>query len=249
MNIQDQSVLITGGSRGLGRALGRALATRGANVVLVARDERELDLAAHEIRSELAHGRGSVHTLAFDVGDQESVHRIAGAAAALVGPPALVIHNASTLGPLPMPLLLDTACEDLARVLEVNLVGPFRLTKALSGPMLVGQGGLVLFISSDAAVSAYARWGAYGISKAAQDHLARSLAAELDPMVRAFAIDPGEMDTEMHALAMPEADRSTLARPRDVADAIVRIIEGADGIPNGARLLAADYAPRRGEAA
>ena len=134
-----------------------------------------------------------------------------------------------------MPLLLDTDCEDLERVLAVNLVGPFRLTKALAGPMVLRQRGLVVFISSDAAVSAYANWGSYGISKAAQDHLARSLAAELDP-VKFLAIDPGEMDTKMHADAMPDADRAALARPADVAGRIVALLRTAASIPNGSRL-------------
>ena len=140
------------------------------------------------------------------------MHRIAGAAAALVGPPSIVIHNASTLGPVPMPLLLDTECEDLERVLAVNLVGPFRLTKVLAGRWCSASAVVVLFVSSDAAVSAYARWGSYGVSKAAQDHLARSFAAELDP-VRFFAVDPGEMDTKMHADAIPEAESGVARAP------------------------------------
>lgn len=240
MNIRGQAALVTGASRGLGRALSIALARRGARVVMVARDPATLADAVAAASAE-----GEAHGLAFDVGDKDAVHRIAGAAAALVGSPLIVIHNASTLGPLlgsppSMPLLLDTACEDLERVLAVNLVGPFRLTKALAGPMLLAQRGTVLFVSSDAATSPYPHWGAYGVSKAAADHLARTLAAELDP-VRFFAVDPGEMDTEMHAAALPEADPATLARPAAVADAFVKILERALELPNGARLAASDF--------
>lgn len=237
MEIRNKGVLVTGASRGLGLELARALVRGGARVVMVARNARDLDDAVRVLKDDASSsGRGGeAHGLAFDVGDKEAVHRIAGGAAALVGEIEIVVHAASTLGPLPMPLLLDTECEDLERVLAVNLVGPFRLTKALAGPMVLRQRGLVLFISSDAAVSAYAGWGSYGISKAAQDHLARSLAAELDP-VRFLAIDPGEMDTAMHADAMPEADRSTLARPADVAAKIVTIIQTVESIPNGSRL-------------
>ena len=94
---------------------------------------------------------GEAHALAADVGDKETIHRLAGAAAALVGPVDLLVHNASTLGPMPLPLLLDTDCEDLERVLAVNLVGPFRLTKAVAGSMALRGGGLVLHVSSDAA--------------------------------------------------------------------------------------------------
>jgi NAD(P)-dependent dehydrogenase (short-subunit alcohol dehydrogenase family) len=239
MKIQDEGVVVTGASRGLGKELARALAKKGANVVLVARGAADLEAAVQEIRSELG-SRGEVHGLAFDVGDKEAVHRIAGAAAALVGPPSIVVHNASTLGPVPMPLLLDTECEDFEQVLAVNLVGPFRLTKALAGPMILARRGLFLFLSSDAAVSAYERWGAYGISKAAQDHLARTLAAELDP-IRFLAIDPGEMNTKMHADALPDADPATLARPSEVARRIVTLIDRAESVPNGARVSASDF--------
>jgi NAD(P)-dependent dehydrogenase (short-subunit alcohol dehydrogenase family) len=239
MNIQDQAALVTGGSRGLGKELGKELVRRGARVVLIARTKAELDAAVREVALE-ARSPGTVHGLAFDVAAKDDVHRIAGAAAALVGPPSIVIHNASSLGPVPMPLLLDTECEDFEAVLAANLVGPFRLTKALAGSMTLQQRGVVLFVSSDAAVNAYSGWGAYGVSKAAQDHLARSFAAELDP-IRFLAVDPGEMDTKMHADAMPEADRSVLARPADVARRFVRILERAESIPNGSRISAADF--------
>ena len=244
MEIRNAGVLVTGASRGLGLELSRALARRGARVIMVARGVGGLENAVGLVKDDAATaGRGgAAHGLAFDVGEKEAIHRITGAAAALVSPIDIVVHAASTLGPLPMPQLLDTECEDLQRVLEVNLLGPFRLTKALAGPMALRQRGLVLFVSSDAAVSAYAGWGAYGVSKAAQDHLARSFAAELDP-VRFFAVDPGEMDTQMHADAIPDADRRTLARPADVAARLVTLIETADAFANGTRLVAADLAP------
>ena len=143
---------------------------------------------------------------------------------------------------MPLRLLLDTECEELAAVLETNLVGPFRLTKILAGAMALRGEGVVVHVSSDAAVEAYPRWGAYGISKAAQDHLSRILAAELQGTgVRILAVDPGEMDTKMHADAVPDADRATLQRPADVAARIVQMIEDDADAPSGARLVAPSW--------
>src|SRR2546423_13853411 len=187
MMIQGQSALVTGASRGLGRALAEALAARGARVALVARDAGPLGDVVAGIR---ARG-GDAHAIAADIADKQAVHRIAGQAHALVGEIAIAVHNASTLGPVPLRLLLDTECEDLAAVLETNLVGPFRLTRILAGAMALRGDGVIAHVSSDAAIEAYPRWGAYGVSKAAQDHLSRVLAAELaDTGVRIIAVDP-----------------------------------------------------------
>jgi NAD(P)-dependent dehydrogenase (short-subunit alcohol dehydrogenase family) len=241
MKIQGQGALITGASRGLGRALAEALALRGAKVALVARDIRPLQDVVATIR---ANG-GDAHAIAGDVSHKDAVHKIAGQAQALVGEIGIAIHNASSLGPTPLRLLLDTECEDLADVLETNLVGPFRLTKILAGAMVLRGQGTLVHISSDAAVEAYPRWGAYGISKAAQDHLSRILAAELaDTGVRILAVDPGEMDTKMHADAVPDADRATLQRPADVAARIVQMIEDDARAPSGARLAAPSWEVR-----
>ncbi len=238
MKIRGTGTLITGGSRGLGAALARELARRGARVVVVARGADELDAVVGEIRD----AGGQAHGLAADVGDKQAIYSIAGAAADLVGPIDLLVHNASSLGPTPLPLLLDTACEDLEAVLAVNLIGPFRLTKAVAGSMALRGRGLILHITSDAGAAAYQRWGAYGISKAALDHLGRIWAEELkDTGVRFLTIDPGEMDTAMHAAAMPDADRSVLARPPDVATQIAGIIASADAIASGSRIEASGW--------
>lgn len=242
MTLSNLPILVTGASRGLGAALARALAARGARLVLVARDPGPL----HAIVEELRAAGAEAHAVPGDVGAKEDVHRIAGAAAALVGPLQVVIHNASTLGPVPLRPLLDTACEDLAQVLETNLVGPFRLTKALAGHMAVAGRGLVVFVSSDAAASGYPGWGAYGVSKAAADQLARTWDAELSPRgVRILSVDPGEMDTRMHADAVPEADRATLARPEDVAARLVAWLPLAVEAPPGFRGEAASLGGAR----
>ncbi len=234
MKIEGKGTLVTGASRGLGFALAKALALRGAHVAMVARGASDLESAAASVRA----AGGVAYALAGDIADKSAVHGLAGAATELVGPIDLLVHNASDLGPVPLRLLLDTECEDLARVLEVNLVGPFRLSKIVAGSMALRGEGTIVHVSSDAAVAAYPRWGAYGVSKAAQDHLSRVWAAELGDLgVRVFHVDPGEMDTEMHAQAIPDADRSSLARPGDVAERIARMI-ASDTIASGARLEA-----------
>src|ERR1044072_6085541 len=140
MNIRGLSTVITGASRGLGEALARDLARRGAKVVLVARGKEDLDRVVEEIRRE----GGEAHGLPADIGDKKATYAIAGAAAALVGPIDLLIHNASTLGKVPLDLLLDTECEDLEHVLEVNVIGPFRLSKAIAGSMALRKRGLII---------------------------------------------------------------------------------------------------------
>lgn len=233
----ERGVLITGASRGLGRALFEQLARDGASVVGVARDTSELEPAALSLREQ-----GLVaHALAADVGDLDAIYPIAGASQALVGPIELLVHNASSLGPTPLGPLLDLPCEDFARVLEVNLLGPFRLSQAIVGGMLVRGSGVVVSISSDAALNAYPNWGAYGVSKAALDHLSRSWAAELRGSGVTFAsIDPGEMDTEMHRQALPDADPATLARPEQVSRRLLAWLERVRPDQSGERTVVAD---------
>ena len=223
MDIRDRVVLVTGASRGLGRALAEELAARRARVVLIARGEELLAEAVDGIRARGGEAWGVV----ADVGEPGAEVAIAGQAAALAGSVDVLVNNASTLGSVPLPLLADADPADMRRTFEVNLLGPFRLTRAVLGPMLLRKRGMIVNVSSDAAVEPYPGWGAYGASKAALDHLTRILSAELAGSgVRAIAVDPGEMDTEMHAAAIPDADPSTLARPRDVAGRIADLIAG-----------------------
>jgi NAD(P)-dependent dehydrogenase (short-subunit alcohol dehydrogenase family) len=237
-DFNGRSVLITGGSRGLGRALALRLAAEGARVVLVARHRAELDEVAGEIRK----NGGTAFTIVADVGDKESVYPIAGQAAAMAGPVDILINNASTLGPVPLRLILDTDCEDFERALQVNTIGPFRLIKAVAGSMLLRRAGVIVNISSDAAVEPYPLWGVYGTSKAALDHLTRIAALELaDTGVRFLSVDPGEMDTRMHTQAMPDADPGSLQAPAAVAEKIVMMIRQSYGIASGSRLTASDW--------
>jgi NAD(P)-dependent dehydrogenase (short-subunit alcohol dehydrogenase family) len=225
---------VTGASRGLGAALADELARGGARVVGVARGRAALEETVARIGSR----GGEVHALVADQGEREAVYPLVGAATGLVGPIDLLVLNASSLGPVPMPELADTECEDFARVLEVNLLGPFRLAKAVVGSMVVRGGGTVLGISSDAAVSAYPTWGAYGVSKAALDHLLRTWAVELAGTgVRFLSVDPGEMDTAMHAEAMPDASREGLSDPADVARRVVSLLTRPDRWKSGDRAV------------
>ena len=232
-HIAGKSILVTGGSRGLGRALGLTLGRAGARVVLVARHADELAEVVAEIRA----AGGEAHAIVADVADRDAAHAIAGQAAAAVGPIDVLVNNASTLGPVPLRLLLDTDCEDLDRALAVNLVGPFRLTKAVAGPMVLRGGGMIVNVTSDAATEPYERWGAYGASKAALEQLGRVWAAELAGTgVRVVTVDPGEMDTRMHADAIPDANRAQLADPARVAAEIVALLQAEPGPAPGARV-------------
>src|SRR6478672_5001137 len=233
MKLEGTGVVVTGASRGLGAALAAELARRGARVLGVARGREALERTVADIRA----SGGEAHAFAADVGDAHAKHAIAAVAAELVGPVDLLIHCASTLGALPMPLLLDTDCESLEDVLRVNVVGPFRLTKAIAGHMALRERGLIVHVSSDAATSAYPQWGAYGASKAAFDQLTRIWAAELAGAgVRFVSIDPGEMDTAMHAAAMPDADPSTLDAPARVAERIAALIARSEELPSPSRV-------------
>ncbi|MES1177559.1 MAG: SDR family oxidoreductase [Myxococcales bacterium] len=237
MNISGTSTLITGASRGLGEALALELAVQGARLVLVSRTRADLEPLVRRIRER----GGEAHALEADLGAKDEIYPLAGAASALIGPIDLLIHNASELGPTPLRLLLDTECEDLERVLAVNLLGPFRLSRIIAGSMALRERGTLVHISSDASVNAYSNWGAYSVSKAALDHLSRIWAAELGARgVRSLSIDPGEMDTQMHAAAMPDADRRSLARPAQVAARIVALIRN-EGTLNGSRIEASSF--------
>jgi NAD(P)-dependent dehydrogenase (short-subunit alcohol dehydrogenase family) len=233
MDLNRKGVVVTGASRGLGAALAAKLAARGARVVLVARGKDALEQAASRIRA----AGGEAHVVVGDVADPEAAFRIAGIANALAGPIDVLVHNASTLGPVPLRPLLDTSPEEFTRTLEANLTGPLRITQALVGAMVLRGQGVVVHVSSDAAVQAYPAWGAYSVSKAALDHLNRIWAAELAGTGVVFlSVDPGEMNTEMHAQALPDADVAGLADPAEVAQRIVALFGTATGDASGTRV-------------
>ena len=214
-------VLVTGGTSGLGRALVAAFNARGARVAFVARTAaRVAQVAAEE--------PGTLPIVA-DIADKTAIHAIALQSLGFRGGLDILVNNASSLGQVPLAPLADTACEALEDALATNVVAPFRLTKALLGALAAsareGRGGIVVNISSDAAVTAYASWGAYGASKAALRHMSRIWDDELaGTRVRVLSIDPGDMDTPLHALALPDADPGELQPPDVAAQAIVDAI-------------------------
>lgn len=215
--IQGLRVAVTGGTSGLGRALVRRLSESGARVAFVARTETEVARIATET---------GAWGIVGDVGVKDETYPIALQITGHLGGLDVLINNASTLGPTSLGPLADTECEDLERALAVNLVGPFRLTKALFGALANsarnGSAALVINVSSDAAVSAYPEWGAYGASKAGLRHLTAIWDEEArEDGVRFLSIDPGDMDTPMHAAAIPDADRSVLKRPEDAAAEVI----------------------------
>jgi NAD(P)-dependent dehydrogenase (short-subunit alcohol dehydrogenase family) len=214
-------VAVTGGTSGLGLALVRELLGRGARVAFVARTPGRV--------GQVARAYAGAHGIVGDVSVKNDIHPIAVQIVGELGGLDVLVNNASDLGPTPLQLLGDTDCEDLERALATNLLGPFRLTKAVLGALAAsareGRGAVVLNVSSDAAVNPYPRWGAYGASKAALRHLSAIWDAELAPSgVRFLSIDPGDMDTPLHAAAVPDADPTALKQPevaaRELADAI-----------------------------
>jgi NAD(P)-dependent dehydrogenase (short-subunit alcohol dehydrogenase family) len=223
-NLNGLRVALTGGTSGLGLALLGALRARGAEVAFVARDTQRVQ--AMQRRHPGTHG------IAGDVSQKDQTHPLALRIAAALGGLDVLIHNASSLGPVPLALLADTECEDFEVALATNLVGPFRLTKALLGALTAsareGRPALVIHITSDAAVTPYAGWGAYGASKAALLQMSRIWHEELQPHgVQVLALDPGDMDTPLHAAALPDADPATLKQPAEAAREIVARIEAA----------------------
>ncbi len=223
--------LITGSSRGLGRALARTLAARGWTLVLDARGSPDLDGVARELA-----GWTRVVAVAGDVADPE--HRAALAAAVDgLGDLDLLVNNASALGPSPMPALADFPLAELARVYEVNVLAPLGLIQLLL-PALTRAGGRIVDVSSDAAVEPYPGWGGYGSAKAALDQLTAVLAAER-PDLRVYGFDPGDMRTDLHQQAFPGEDISDRPEPETVVPALLRLVDG--DLPSG-RYRVADLA-------
>jgi NAD(P)-dependent dehydrogenase (short-subunit alcohol dehydrogenase family) len=204
--------VVTGASRGLGFALTRALVERGWRVAVDARDGAALRAAWPEAPQEVL--------VVGDVCDAEHRRELLDAAGPTLD---LLVNNASALGPSPQPLLADYPLEELRRVYEVNVFAPLAFVQEALPRLRTG--GAVLNISSDAAVEAYEGWGGYGSSKAALDQLSAVLAAER-PDLRVYAVDPGDMRTQMHQEAFPGEDISDRPPPEESVPGLLALVEG-----------------------
>ncbi len=219
--------LVTGASRGLGLAIARAYAQRGLHLILTARRQHDLNHVVDELRS-----KAEVVALAGDVADARHAERLVEAGLQRFGRIDVLINNASELGPSPMPELQELSADDFEAILQVNVIAPLRLSQLVLPGMRAAGSGLIVNVTSDAAVQPYPGWGGYGASKAALEHLSRIQAAELEGSgVRVCVVDPGDMNTAMHAAAEPGVDLSHLPDPELVAPAFVRLLEAS--VPSG----------------
>ncbi len=231
--------IITGASRGLGRALAGTLADSGYHVVIDARNGATLRAAAAELCATYDLPASRLLPIPGDITDP--VHRAGLAAAATeLGGATLLVNNAGTLGASPRPALATYPAADLLSSFEVNVVAPIALTQLVL-PDLRKLGGAVLSITSDAAVEAYSGWGGYGAAKAALEQACHVLAAE-EPAVRVWWVDPGDLRTQMHQQAFPDEDISDRPLPETVTPAFLRLI--SERMPSG-RYRAAELMPAR----
>ena len=247
--------MVTGASRGLGRALAAGLAREGYDLILDGRNADDLQAAGQAVTAP----GGVVTTIPGDVTD--AAHRAALHHAALcrsglcssglcssglcssvgaAGGLDLLVNNAGTLGASPLPALADYPVAELRAAFEVNVIAPVALTQLML-PLLRARGGAVLNITSDAAVEPYAGWGGYGAAKAALEQASNVLAAE-ELAVRVWWADPGDLRTDMHQRAFPGQDISDRPRPETVVPALLRLV--AERLPSG-RYRAAHLMPAR----
>lgn len=221
MNTQTRVALITGASRGLGLEIARLLARRDTNLILTARGGDALEAADREL-SQFT----EVLALPGDVADRGHAEAIVRSGLARFGRIDVLINNASSIGPSPMPNLDAYPPAAFADLLDVNVIAPLHLAQLVLPGMRERGHGVIINVTSDAGIQAYPSWGGYGASKAALEHLSRVLAAELEGSgVRLYLVDPGDMNTLMHEQAEPGVDLSGLPGPEVSAPAFIELIE------------------------
>ena len=218
--MNEEVVFITGASRGLGAALAREWAARGARLLLTARTEAPLRALVDELSRST-----DVLIGAIDVTDDHAMREFIGNAVVEFGRIDVLVNNASVLGGSPMPRLEDLTSSAFFEVMETNVRAPLAIAQRVIPHMRAQGGGTIVNVTSDAAVNAYPGWGAYGTSKAALEHLSRILAAELEGTgISVLAMDPGNMDTQMHRDAEPGEDLSGLPKPQAIAPGFIDLV-------------------------
>ncbi|WP_442601947.1 SDR family NAD(P)-dependent oxidoreductase [Paenibacillus sp. KN14-4R] len=238
----NQVVMITGASRGLGRALTLAFAQGGAKLAICARGQEELQQVAQEAERLGA----EILAIRADAAKPSDIERFVSTTEAHFGQIDVLINNASIIGPSPIPYLLDYPEEDFAEVIRVNTIGPFLMTKRVLPGMLQRRKGSVINVTSEAGNTGYAGWGAYGISKFGVEGMTQTFADEVgEAGVRVNMVDPSEMNTQMHALAVPDCDYE-LAEPEDVVDVFLYLASDESSAINGQRFEARQFLEERG---
>jgi NAD(P)-dependent dehydrogenase (short-subunit alcohol dehydrogenase family) len=228
--------IVTGGSRGFGKAIARELLDKGLLVIIDGRDAVELERARRELCE-----FGEVIAIAGDVGDPDHVHALL-SAARRAGRLDLLVNNASTLGRVPLPAIVTLEREIFSALFDINVFAPIHLIQHALPLMSLVETGTIVNVTSDAGVEAYPGWGGYGATKAALEHVSRVLATELDgSSTRVLVFDPGDMNTAMHRDAIPDADPAQLRDPAESARTLIRAIATMSG--NFERARAADFVP------
>lgn len=236
--LQGKYALITGASQGLGREIAIAYAREGAaKIAIVARGEELLAQVRDRI-AEIAPNT-QVLVISADLTKHADIERvIATTVSKFNGQIDVLVNNASSIGPSPMPFLLDYPLEDFRNVIETNLIAPFLLIKKVL-PAMIENGGAIVNVTSDAGINGYPGWGAYGISKFGIEGMSQTWAAELaDSNVRVNWVDPGDMNTAMHRAAEPDEDPNQWANPADAVEAFVYLASDAAKQVNGQRFQA-----------
>jgi NAD(P)-dependent dehydrogenase (short-subunit alcohol dehydrogenase family) len=233
-----KNILITGASQGLGREMTLRFAREGAaGLSIVARHVAELNKVREEVRQIAP--KIDIVAIEADVSKPRDIERIvATTLAQFKGRLDVLVNNASTIGPSPMPNLLDYPVEDFREVLDTNLIGPFLLIKNAL-PAMIECGGSIINVTSDAGQVGYPGWGAYGISKFGLEGMSQTWASELeDSGVRVNWVDPGNMNTAMHRAAEPEEDPGEWASPADVTDVFIFLASDESKSVTGKRFQA-----------
>lgn len=236
--LDGKNILITGASQGLGREMALRFAREGAaRLSLVARHADKLKQVAEEVRK--VGPKIDIATIEADMSKSRDIERVVATTLAhFKGELDVLVNNASTIGPSPMPNLLDYPVEDFRTVLDTNLLGPFLLIKNAL-PAMIERGGSIINVTSDAGVVGYPGWGAYGISKFGLEGMSQTWSSELaETGVRVNWVDPGNMNTAMHRAAEPEEDPNEWTNPADVTDVFIFLASDESKDVNGKRFQA-----------